>query len=148
MSNDLVLREAGLRRVTCLVRECQLRLYGHVARLPVEDPAHRILSCRDPRGWPMPSGRLQASWLRQVESYLRNMGMAGLASAWEMTRRRPKVYRRQVDAATRRFGVCPPTPDLNFPSDLILFLNRGIGGESFRGSLCRRSTVRAVNQLE
>ena len=26
---------------------------GHVARLP-EDPAHRILSCRDPRGWTMP----------------------------------------------------------------------------------------------
>ena len=27
---------------------------GHVARLPAEDPAHRILSCRDPRGWTMP----------------------------------------------------------------------------------------------
>ena len=45
MSNDVVLREAGLRQVTCIVRESQLRLYGHVARLPAEDPAHRILSC-------------------------------------------------------------------------------------------------------
>ena len=43
MSNDLVLREAGLRQVTCIVRERQLRLYGHVARLPAENPAHRIL---------------------------------------------------------------------------------------------------------
>ena len=39
MSNDLVLREAGLRQVTCIVRERQLRLYGHVAQLPAEDPA-------------------------------------------------------------------------------------------------------------
>ena len=46
-SNDLVLREAGLRQVTYIVRERQLRLYGHVARLPAEDPANRILSCRD-----------------------------------------------------------------------------------------------------
>ena len=37
ISNDLVLREAGLRQVTCIVRERQLRLYGHVARLPAED---------------------------------------------------------------------------------------------------------------
>ena len=51
MSNDLVFMEAGLRQVTCIVRERQLRLYGHVARLPAEDPAHRILFCRDPRGW-------------------------------------------------------------------------------------------------
>ena len=34
-----------------IVRERQLRLYGHVARLPTEDPAHRILSC-DPRAGP------------------------------------------------------------------------------------------------
>ena len=55
MSNDQVLREAGLRQVTCIVRERQLRLYGHVTvRLPAEDPAHLILSCRDSWGWTMP----------------------------------------------------------------------------------------------
>ena len=42
MSNDLVLSEAGLRQVTCIVRERQLRLYGHVARLPAQDPAQRF----------------------------------------------------------------------------------------------------------
>ena len=31
MSDDLVLREAGLSQATCIVRERQLRLYGHVA---------------------------------------------------------------------------------------------------------------------
>ena len=53
-------------------------------------------------------GRPHASWLRQVESYLKDAGMAGLASAWVMARRRP----REVDAATRCSGVCPHTwPD-------------------------------------
>ena len=68
MFDDLVLREAGLKQATCIVRERQLRLYGYVARLPAEDPAHRILSCRDPKGWSMPMGHPQASWLRQVEA--------------------------------------------------------------------------------
>ena len=57
----------------------------------------------------MPRGRPHASWLRQVESYLKDTGMADLASAWAMARRRPREYRRKVDAATRCFGVCPHT---------------------------------------
>ena len=40
------------------------------------------------------------------ESYLKDTGMA---SAWAMARRRPKEYRRKVDAATRCSGVCPHT---------------------------------------
>ena len=48
---------------------------------------------------------------RQVETYLKDMGMAGLASVLAMARRRE--YRRKVDAATRCSGVCPHTwPDL------------------------------------
>ena len=88
MTDGLLLREAGVRQVTCIVRERQLRLYGHVARLPVEYLAYRIL------------------FWRQVESYLKN---AGMASAWSMARRRPKEYRRKVDSATRCSGVCPRT---------------------------------------
>ena len=60
-----------------------------------------------PRGWTMARGRPQASCLRQVESHLRDMGMAGLASAWAMARRRPKDYRRKLDAATRCSVVRP-----------------------------------------
>ena len=62
----------------------------------------------------MPMGRPQASWLRQIEAYLKNMGIAGpgvclgdgqteayledmgmtsLVSAWAMAKRRPKEYR-------------------------------------------------------
>ena len=62
MSNDLVLRVAGMRHVTCIVREYQLRLYGHVARLLAEDPAHRIHSCEDSRSWTMPRGRFMVAF--------------------------------------------------------------------------------------
>ena len=68
----------------------------------------------------MPWVRPQASSLRQVEAYsgyghdgpgvclgdgqtmayLKDMDMMVLASAWAMTIRRPKEYRRMVDAAT------------------------------------------------
>ena len=58
MSNDLVLSETRLTQVTSLVRERQIRVYGHVARLLAEDSAHRILSCQDLSGWTMPRGRL------------------------------------------------------------------------------------------
>ena len=57
----------------------------------------------------MLTGRPHASCLRQVESYLKDAGMAGLASAWAMARRRPREYRRKVDAATRCSGVCSHT---------------------------------------
>ena len=60
----------------------------------------------------MPRRRTQASWLRQVEYYLKDMGMAGLASAWAMAKRRTKEYRRKVDAATRCFSA--PIPDLTW----------------------------------
>ena len=42
----------------------------------------------------------------QTEAYLKDAGMAGLAFVWAMARRRPKEYRRKVDAATRCSGVC------------------------------------------
>ena len=45
----------------------------------------------------------------QTEAYLKDMGMAGLASAWAMARLRLKEYRHKVDAATRCSGVCPHT---------------------------------------
>ena len=173
MSNDLVLSVAGLRQVTCTFRERQLRLYGHVARLPAEDPAHWILSCREIRGvgpfrgdvhtlhdcvrwshmyrnrswkaWCLP-GRwpdgcryqqrnhhelflrpiLCYNWQELLSCVRRRcftrvprfmIASGGVLSkgyghggpVWVMARRRPKVYRRQVDAATRCSGVCPHT---------------------------------------
>ncbi|KAG2458999.1 ITA8 protein, partial [Polypterus senegalus] len=45
---DLVLlMESRMRHMTCIVRERQLRHYGHVARFPEGDPARRILIVGD-----------------------------------------------------------------------------------------------------
>ena len=41
----------------------------------------------------------------QMETYLKDMGMTGLVSAWAMARRRPKEYRRKLDAATRHLAM-------------------------------------------
>ena len=60
--------------VTCIVHERQLRLYGHVARFPDADPAHQILSARESCEWRRPMGRPCASWLQQVDQYLKEMG--------------------------------------------------------------------------
>ncbi len=61
VSNRRVLDRAEMGRVTCLVRERQLRFYGHVARFPACDPVNRILSAKDPVGWRRPMGRPRAS---------------------------------------------------------------------------------------
>ena len=62
----------------------------------------------------MPRGRPHGSLLRQVEFYLRDAGVVGLASAWAMSRS-PKEYRYKVDAA-RCSGVCSHTsPDFIQP---------------------------------
>ena len=54
--NERLLRETQMRFVTCIIREHQLRLYGHVARFPDTDPAHQILSARESREWRRPMG--------------------------------------------------------------------------------------------
>jgi len=95
-----------MRFVTCIVRENQLRLYGHVARFPDADPAHKILSAREPREWRRPMGRPRASWLQQVDHHLKEREM-GQASAGGMARRRLLEYWRKVDAATRCLAHAP-----------------------------------------
>jgi len=51
VSNERLLRETQMRYVTCIVHELQLWLYGHVAHFPDGDPAHQILSAREPLEW-------------------------------------------------------------------------------------------------
>ena len=86
-SKEQLLRETQMIFVTCIVREHQLRLYGHVAHYSNADPAHQILSGRKPREW-RPMGQPRASWLQQVDQHLKELGM-GQASAWGMFSRRP-----------------------------------------------------------
>ena len=108
VSNQAVLDRAGMGRVSCLIRERQLRFYGHVVRFPGDDPAHRILSARDPVGWRRPVGSPRASWMRQLGAHMEGWGM-GPAQARSLARKRPDQWRRRVDAAKCRRGTCSHT---------------------------------------
>ena len=63
--------------MSIILRERQHRPNGHVVRHPADDTAHRIIQFQDPRDWTMQRVRPQVSWLRHVETYLPNMGIAG-----------------------------------------------------------------------
>ena len=84
-----------MRPITCMIRECQMRLYGHMARFPAGDPAGRILSAREPAGGTRPVGRPHDTWLRQMDRHFAGAGM-GRVAAWRMAIRRPKEYRSKV----------------------------------------------------
>ena len=108
VSNQEVLDMAGMGRVTCLIRERQLRFYGHVVRFPLDDPAHRILNARDPAGWTRRRGRPNLSWLAQLGSHLKDWSM-GPAQARSIARSRPSAWSRRVSAAKCRCGTCSHT---------------------------------------
>lgn len=108
VSNHRVLQEANLRLGTCMIRERQMRLFGHVARFPAADPVHGVLSSRVPPEWRRPRGRPRRTWLRQMESYCQELGF-GREQAWELARNDPGGWRARVDAAKRCLGVCSHT---------------------------------------
>ena len=62
------------------------------------DSLQKISLRFDSDDWTMLRGRQYASWLRQMESCLKDTGMTGLAAAWAMARQAPerrlKEYRR------------------------------------------------------
>ncbi|KAG2464180.1 TGFI1 protein, partial [Polypterus senegalus] len=79
--------------MTCIVRERQLRHYGHVAHFPEVDPARKILIVGDPSGWTRPRGRPHKSWLRQMEGYFHRVGLDwGDWSARAVANRDPKLF--------------------------------------------------------
>lgn len=68
--------------LTCVVRERQLRLYGHESRYPETNPTHPLVSIRDPDSQ-RPRGRPQNLWLEE-----------GDASCHEVLGMRCKVSKR------------------------------------------------------
>ena len=108
VSNERLLEDTGMRLATCLIRERKLRHNGHVARFPVSDPAHQVLSAKVPVGWRRPRGRPCLSWLQQIDGYCQELGI-GRELAWGLAGRDPDGWRRRVGAATRCLGVCSHT---------------------------------------
>ncbi len=94
---------------TCIVHECQLRIYGHVARYPEVDPVHQIVLIQDNLVWRRPRGCLQLSWLEQVDESCQKLLRMGRGPAWRLARRNPRVWRRRVGDTT-----CPPAYKVNW----------------------------------
>ena len=107
VSNQRLLDETESSLITCIVRERQLKLYGHVARYPEVDPAHRVVSVRDNPEWRRPRGRPQGSWLEQIDGSCWDVLGIGRVSAWRLARRDPLGWRRRVGAATRPPAYAP-----------------------------------------
>ena len=47
---DRLLEKTSMTKISKLVFERQMSMYSHMARLPLEDPAHKIVSCSNPLG--------------------------------------------------------------------------------------------------
>ncbi len=107
VSNQRLLHETGSRSVTSIVRERHLRLYGHVARLPDVDLAHRVLSVRDNPEWRRPMGRPRNSWLGKIDRSCQGRLGMDRAAAWEFARRDRLGWRRLVNEATRHWRMLP-----------------------------------------
>ena len=105
--NDRLLHETGIdHQVTCMIRQRQLRLFGHVARFPESDPVSRVISKKVSRDWRRPRGRPPVSWLQRIDSYCRDLSLPGRAYAWHSARRDPLGWRQTATAAMRHPGVC------------------------------------------
>ena len=78
VSNQRLFRKTDSRPITSLVRQRQLRLYGHVVRYLESDPVYLVVSEKGNPSRRRPRGRPQKSWLRQVDAFcweLLSMGM-------------------------------------------------------------------------
>ncbi len=107
VSNQRLLHETGSRSVTSIVRERQLRLYGHMARLSDIDLAHRVLSVRDNPEWRRPIGRPRNSWPGRIDRSCRDRLGMDRTAAWEFALGDRLGWRRLVSEATRLLAYAP-----------------------------------------
>ena len=82
-------------------------MFGYVARLPPEDPAHRTLSCGNPQGWSSGKGRPPTTWLRQREEYCHRIG-TDRVRAWALAKEDAKAYRGMWRGAAEAPAVQAP----------------------------------------
>ena len=80
---------------------------GHVACYPKADPAYQVVSERDNLAWRRPRGRLQSSWLRQVDVSCWESLSMGKEPAGRLGRRDRQGWRCKVDKATRPPAYAP-----------------------------------------
>ena len=99
--NQRLLEEASLDNISTIVLRRQLSMFGHVARLPAADPAHRILSCENPPSWKRKRGKPLLTWLRRLDEVFRDEE-TDRPSAWALAKSSPEHYRALGRSAAKR----------------------------------------------
>ena len=94
--NQVLLRETDSRYLARQIQERQLRLYGHVARLPVDDPAHGVITAANNPEWRRPVRQPRLAWLKQVDEVCRELLRIRMVQAWDLARRSPGEWSRRV----------------------------------------------------
>ncbi|XP_069978500.1 uncharacterized protein [Penaeus vannamei] len=93
VSNRRLHCETGMRPATYIIWDCQLRLYGHLAHFPVDDPAHQVVSVRHSPAWRRPMERPRKSWLRQLNQTCREELEMGRGLTWRLAMRDPRGWK-------------------------------------------------------
>ena len=74
-----------MKNISDLTFGHQISMFGDVARLSSNDPAHRILFCAKPVGWKRGRGRPLSSWLKQMEGFRKKAG-TNKEQAWALAK--------------------------------------------------------------
>ena len=102
-----------MRCTVCQIRDRQLRFFGHVARFPATDPAHRILHdlvyqrVPDDGEWIRAVGRPRVSWVSQLSNILG--GGVGPAQAWSRAKGREAGWRGILKGTAPHYCECSHT---------------------------------------
>ncbi len=107
VSSRRLLRETDSTFITCIVRQRQLQLHGHVACFPEADPAHRVASVRDNPEWRRPWGRPRSSWHEQVDRFCRKVLRFGRGPALRLAWRDPLAWHCGMGETTRPSAYAP-----------------------------------------
>ncbi|XP_069970519.1 uncharacterized protein [Penaeus vannamei] len=100
VSNQRLHHETGTGPVICTICDRQLRLYGHLAHFPQDDPAHQVVSVRDNPGWRRPVGQPRKSWLGQIDQTCREERKISRVPAWRLAMRDPRDWKRRMIVKT------------------------------------------------
>ena len=107
MSNQQLFCKTDSRPITTIVRQRQLRLYGHVACYPEADPAYWVVSERDNPAWRRPRGHPQNSWLQQVDASCLELLSMRRVPAWRLVRCDRREWRHRVGKTTHPLAYAP-----------------------------------------
>jgi len=88
VQNDEVRRTTGQPRLSAIVQERRLSLFGHTARMPNETDVRSIITASPSENWRKPPGRPRTTWMKTIQQDLRSKNLS-LDEAITVAQNRP-----------------------------------------------------------